>query len=117
MKTDKFFENIEKISPYLIEMASDLKGVDITNLEQISFSVNPKNFNVLLSRQNHHNLMRSRSLEGCEGGWVYPRKGRISFLCGSLGEVKDKKGLTEALESYLGLKLSNTKYTMPKPFQ
>ena len=70
----------------------------------LAFAVNPDNFEIVVSNSGHATILRDYSkLDFCQGGWVNIKQKKLIFNCGSLADVKDKPGVKNALQDFLGL--------------
>ena len=81
----------------------EMSSADARKSKQLAFMVDSERFNILIGISGHGALSRGSDRTSCEGGWIYPLKGRIIWNSGLLSEVKDKFHVQNAIESAIGI--------------
>lgn len=105
----------ESIGFYEVEIdpmiAGDPKA--LRSAPQLAYAVNTVNMDIMVSRSGHGKLMRGRDKHDYEGGWIFPRQGKITFYSGTLGRVSDEHGVRQAIVQALGFPLHPTEDDEP----
>lgn len=90
------------LSPELVS-----SGVNRTNAKkqtQLAYAYNTNNEKIIISNQGHAAIVRGKDKSEFEGGWIFPKQGKIQFYSGSLGHVskENRESVKSAIENYLG---------------
>jgi hypothetical protein len=105
----------ESVGFYEVEIDPMIAGDPKTlrSAPQLAYAVNTTNMDILVSRSGHGKLMRGRDKHDYEGGWIFPKQGKITFYSGTLGRVYDEQGVRQAIVQALGFPLRPTEDNEP----
>jgi hypothetical protein len=90
------------------EIVSELSDRDLRKLVQVAFAVNHGSKKLVIDRSGHALMARKFNLDRSEyqGGWIFPRKGKITFYSGTLGHVDENMdAISNAISYFLGMAL------------
>ncbi|PIT88480.1 MAG: hypothetical protein COU29_01710 [Candidatus Magasanikbacteria bacterium CG10_big_fil_rev_8_21_14_0_10_36_32] len=102
---EKFQNEFQHYSPYEVRKSFELEGVNLKKIDQLAYAVNKDNFVVTVAKSGHGKMTRDKDRRDLEGGWIFPKQGKITFYSGTLGEVSDKENVRLAIELALGMNL------------
>jgi hypothetical protein len=73
-------------------VSSELDGREIRKLTQLAFAFNPESKRLIIDRSGHASMIRKFNLDrrDYQGGWLFPKQGKITFYSGTLGHVEEQ---------------------------
>ncbi|MFC1678167.1 hypothetical protein ACFLZ9_00340 [Patescibacteria group bacterium] len=103
MSLDKQKFEITKPPTYEVDISKNIRTEDIHQIPQLAYVVNPETYKIIITRSGHAKTLRSYDKRDFQGGWIFPRQGKITFYSGTLGEAKDQDQIKWAIEGALGI--------------
>lgn len=95
----------ERYNPYEVRKSVELEGINLKKIAQLAYIVDKDSFVVTINKSGHGKMTRGKDRRDLEGGWIFPKQGKITFDSGTLGEVGDKANVRSAIEMSLGMNL------------
>lgn len=107
----EFFQ-AKGVSVYLVQSELE-EEIPFKEYDQLAYVVNQNNYTIIVSRSGHDTILRDRCKRDYEGGWIFPKKKKITFYSGTLGEVypEDQIKVKESIENYFRVNLRDPKCT------